>query len=294
MPIIFGRRKSRTLPATKRSDSERKSGQQETPQKKSSLRTPETLRTASNVLDFALRTLGRITSGIPLGGALSGVVESLLEVTGRIEQTSVNAHGLGQLAARIERITPVVNDMARTNPVMGQKIVQELQRELASMTQDLKDARSKGKLNQFFNSADNASALERHNMALANLIADSTLVTVNEVLSSLREIERSKSQGSSSPEPPIVLGNVKGGFGGTGGFSRIGGEGGEGGGPRLEMDFNERYRIGNISGGAGGTGGEGIEVGGRGGTGKGPVISMLRRSRLLTAEPLAEEESSIW
>jgi hypothetical protein len=43
------------------------------------------------------------------------------------------------------------------------------------MTQDLKDARSKGKLNQFFNSADNASALGRHNMALSNLIADSTV-----------------------------------------------------------------------------------------------------------------------
>ncbi|KAJ7873095.1 hypothetical protein B0H14DRAFT_152347 [Mycena olivaceomarginata] len=210
-----------------------------------------------------------------------------------IQQTSVNAQGLVQLAARIERITPIVNDMARTNPVMGQTIVQELKRELTLMTQDLKDASSKGKLNQFFNSADNASALERHNMALAKLIADSTLVTVNEVLSSLREIEGSKLQKSSSPEPPIVLGDVKGGFGGAGGFSRIGGEGGEGGGPRLEMDPNERYRIGNISGGEGGTGGEGIEVGGRGGAGKGPVIGMLRRSRLLTAEPQAEAESSI-
>ncbi|KAJ7875267.1 hypothetical protein B0H14DRAFT_3859485 [Mycena olivaceomarginata] len=292
MLTIFGRRKSRTLPATKRSDSERKSGQQETPPKKSSLITPATVRTASNVLDFSLRTLSRITSGIPLGGALSGVVESLLEVTGRIEQTSVNAQGLAQLAARIERITPIVNDMARTNPVKGQTIVQELQQELASMTQDLEDASSKGKLNQFFNSADNASALERHNMALAKLIADSTLVTVNEVLRSLREIEGSKLRGSSSPEPPIVLGDVKGGFGGAGGFSRIGGEGGEGGGPQLEMDPNERYRIGNISGGEGGTGGEGIEVGGRGGAGKGPVIGMWR-SRLLTAEPQAEAESSI-
>jgi hypothetical protein len=44
-----------------------------------------------------------------------------------IQQTSVNAQGLVQLAARIERITPIVNDMARTNPVMGQTIVQELQ-----------------------------------------------------------------------------------------------------------------------------------------------------------------------
>jgi hypothetical protein len=44
-------------------------------------------------------------------------------------------------------------------------------------------------------------------------------------------------------------------------------------------------------GGTGGTAGEGIEVGGKGGRGKGPVISMLRRSRLLTAEPQTEEDS---
>ncbi|KAJ7875284.1 hypothetical protein B0H14DRAFT_3859489 [Mycena olivaceomarginata] len=258
--------KSRTTPATTLSDDERKSGQQEIPQKKPSLITPETVRTASNVLDLALRTLSRITSGIPLGGALSGIIESLLEITGRIDQTSVNAQGLVQLAARIERITPIVNDMARTNPVMGQTIVQELQRELASMTQDLKDASSNGKLNQFFNSADNASALERHNMALAKLIADFTLVTVNEVLSSLREIEAT-----------IVLGDLKGELGSPGDYAHIGGKGGEGEGPHLEMDPDERYRIGNISGGTGGNGGNGLEVGGKGGTGKGPTI-MLRRS----------------
>jgi hypothetical protein len=86
---IFGRRKPLTLPATKRSDSERKSGKQETAQKKSSLINPETRRTASNVLDFALRTLSKITSGIPLGGALSGIIEPLLEITGRIDVRSV-------------------------------------------------------------------------------------------------------------------------------------------------------------------------------------------------------------
>ncbi|KAJ7797621.1 hypothetical protein B0H14DRAFT_53321 [Mycena olivaceomarginata] len=162
---------------------------------------------------------------------------------------------------------------------------------LVLITRDLDAARSRGKLNQFFNSAHNASSLEKHNMALAKMIADSTLVTVNEVLRLLREIEL---QESSPPEPPIVLGDVTGGSGGTGGTARIGGEGGEGEGPQLEMDPYKRYRIGNISGGTGGTGGSGIEVGGKGGTGKGPVISVLRRSRLLTAEPWqAEEEISI-
>jgi hypothetical protein len=45
-----------------------------------------------------------------------------------IQQTSVNAQGLVQLAARIERITPIIEDMAQTNPSKGQTIVQELQR----------------------------------------------------------------------------------------------------------------------------------------------------------------------
>ncbi|KAJ7873089.1 hypothetical protein B0H14DRAFT_3438530 [Mycena olivaceomarginata] len=221
---------------------------------------PETVRTAPNDLDLALRALSTISSGILLGGTrtLSGIFEPLLEVTERIEKTPANAQGIAQLAARIERITPIVNEMAHMNASKGQTIVQELQRELASMTQDLEDAGSKGKLDQFFGSADKGSPLERHNTALAELIADSTLVTVNEVLRSLREIERSKLQESPSPEPTVVLGDVKGESGRPGGHGHIGGEGGEGGGPQLEMDPDERYRIGNISGGTGGNGGNGI------------------------------------
>ncbi|KAJ7819175.1 hypothetical protein B0H14DRAFT_3876755 [Mycena olivaceomarginata] len=251
----------------------------------------QTVRTASNVLDFALRTLSGVTSGIPPGGALSGIIEPLLKITGHIEQTSVNTQGLVQLAARIERITPIINDMAQANPSKGQTIVQELQRELASMTHDLKDAGSKGKLGQFFSSADKGSPLERHNTALVKLIAGYTGVKVDEVLGSLRKIEGSKLQGSSSRKPTIVLGDLKGESGSPGAHGHIGGEGGEGGeggGPQLELDPDERYRIGNISGGTGGTGGNGIEVGGKGGTGKGPVTSMLRRSvrpDSVTAEP---------
>ncbi|KAJ7819171.1 hypothetical protein B0H14DRAFT_3147550 [Mycena olivaceomarginata] len=247
----------------KRSQVENKSGEVISPESTPCLINPETVRTASNVLDFPLRTLSGITSGIPLGGALSGIIEPLIEITGHIKQTSSNAQGLVQLAARIECITPIIDDMAKTNPSKGQTIVQELQRELASMTQDLKDAGSKGKLGQFFSSADKGSPLERHNTALVKLIAGYTGVKVDEVLGSLRKIEGSKLQGSSSRKRES---------GSPGGHGHIGGEGGEGGGPQLEMDPDERYRIGNISGGTGGTGGNGIEVGGKGGTGKGPVI----------------------
>jgi hypothetical protein len=53
-----------------------------------------------------------------------------------IQQTSVNAQGLVQLAARIERITPIVKDMARTNSVKGQTIFQELQQSAPRLHRD--------------------------------------------------------------------------------------------------------------------------------------------------------------
>ena len=99
-----------------------------------------------------------------------------------------------------------------------------------------------------------------------------------------------------------------GGLGSPGANARIGGQGGDGEGPKLDMKPDERWKVGNISGkylhsyssrclhlvgGTGGSGGIGAEVGGKGGTGKAPVISVLRRSRVLVAEPQAEEEVSI-
>ncbi|KAJ7819204.1 hypothetical protein B0H14DRAFT_3147569 [Mycena olivaceomarginata] len=268
----FPVRKTRSVPTTKRSDGERKSGQY-IPQKKPPLITPETVRTESNVLDFALRTLSTISSGIPLGEALSGIIEPLWRLRGGsrcnwsnffrvyhlffgIQQSSVNEHGMIRLAARIVRITPIVTELAKTNPSKGQAIVLDLLRELVLITKDLDAARSQGKLNQFFNGADNVSSLETHNMALAKMIADSTLATVNKVLRSLREIESSMLGEGSGPQLEmnsdkhyiIILGDVTGGIGGTGGESRIGGEGGQGSGPQLEMDSDESYRIGNISG----------------------------------------------
>ncbi|KAJ7325522.1 hypothetical protein DFH08DRAFT_886803 [Mycena albidolilacea] len=113
------------------------------------------------------------------------------------------------------------------------------------MTQDLKDAGSKGKLSQFFSSTDEGSPLERHNTALVKLIAGSTGVKVDEVLGSLRKIESSKLQEFSSRKPTIVLGDLKGESDSPGG---IGGEGGEGDGPRLEIYSDEFCRIGKISG----------------------------------------------
>ncbi|KAF8169201.1 hypothetical protein K438DRAFT_1774446 [Mycena galopus ATCC 62051] len=246
-------KRSLTLPFTlkKQSDngekSERKQSLPQNDKKSQPLISTETRRTASNALYFALQTLSSISNNVPVAGALSAIIEPLLDITSRIKQSSDNAQGLIQLATRIERLTPIVEEMAKS-------------RELASMATDLKAASERGQLNQFFNSADNALALSKHNMVLAEMIADST-----EVLKTLRELE--------------ALNDSVGGVGGTGGHAQIGGEGGEGDGPQLDIDPDDRYQIGNVSGGTGGAGGIGVEVGGKGGIGKGPVISM-RRSTL--------------
>ncbi|KAJ6476316.1 hypothetical protein C8R45DRAFT_376698 [Mycena sanguinolenta] len=244
-----------------------------------SAKTPEpetnagTARTAANMLKFALKQLSSISSNIPIGGILSSIIDPLLDITERIEQTSDNAKGLIQLALRIERLTPIVTRTAESDPQKGQGIAEKLQKELASITTELEVARSRGKLNQFFNSADNTSILNEHNTALDRLIAECTLDTVQEIAESFRELSDSKLQ-EHYPD-------IGGGIGGTGGSGHIGGEGGEGGGPQIDMDPDERAQIGNIYGGTGGTGGTGVQVGGKGGTGKGPVINM-RRMRALT------------
>ncbi|KAJ7260858.1 hypothetical protein B0H12DRAFT_361177 [Mycena haematopus] len=134
----------------------------------------ETARTASNVLELALRILRAVSDSILVAGALSGIIDSLLGIMGQIKQTSANAHGLTQLAARIERLTPIVAQM-KDDPDKGQTFVRNLQQALVSMTADLEAARSKGKLNRFFNSADNALILHKYNAILAQMIADPRL-----------------------------------------------------------------------------------------------------------------------
>ncbi|KAF8132148.1 hypothetical protein K438DRAFT_1788047 [Mycena galopus ATCC 62051] len=207
------------LHAKKQSDNEQESEREhilpQNEEKSRPIISTETRRTASNVLYFALKTLISISNNVPVAGALSRIIEPLLDITSRIEQSSVNTQGLIQLATRIERLTPIVEEMAKSDPDRGRAIV--LGRELASMTTDLKAASQRGKLNQFFNSADNASALEKHNTALAQMIADAT-----EVLKSLREFEAQnrKMQDSLSP---IVMGDIIGGCG-TGGRTSVDGD----------------------------------------------------------------------
>ncbi|KAK7012900.1 hypothetical protein R3P38DRAFT_3278764 [Favolaschia claudopus] len=234
-------------------------------------------RTVSNALYLSLKTLSTISSRVPGGEPLSAVIDPLLDLTDRVEQTSINGYNLAQLAARIERLTPVVQNLAKDNSAQGRIFIDNLERELRSIKKELEKAQAEGKLKQFFNADYNTILIERHNMGLAQLIADSTLVAVHEVLTSLRELEKSKVADPSSSElrPPLVY-HFTGGSGGMGGSgTRTGGEGGDGEGPHLSLEPDGMVTY-SVSGGTGGQGGEGTEVGGKGGTGKAPVIIMRR------------------
>ncbi|KAJ7285566.1 hypothetical protein C8J57DRAFT_1285192 [Mycena rebaudengoi] len=231
--------------------------------------------TGRNALKLALPTLSSVSCNLPFGAILSSIIDPLLVITNRIEQTSANSQGLLALSARIELLTPVVSGMGNDQSKQNKKFVEALKRELEAITQDLRVAGSQGKLNQFFNSDDNTSALAKHNMTLTQMISDCTFSTVQKVLKSIQDIERSKiSQSSPSlVSEDVEIGDVMGGLGGPGGEGFTGGEGGDGDGPILDTDPSGRWKIGNISGG---NGGKGIDVGGKGGTGKAPVISALR------------------
>ncbi|KAJ7504840.1 hypothetical protein B0H11DRAFT_2273094 [Mycena galericulata] len=213
----------------------------------------EATHTAINVLKLALTTLSAVSSNIPLAGVLSGVIDPLLAIADRIQQTSDNQKGLVELSARIELLAPVLSETGHNRRIQGQ-LVEALNRELYSIKEDLDAASSRGTLAQFFNSEDNSSSLAKHNATLTQMIADSTFATVNEVLKNVQALEWKFSQ-----SPPTVgaegineMGNITGGLGGTGGHARTGGQGGEGDGPQLDISAQERWKIGDISGGTGG------------------------------------------
>ncbi|KAJ7161799.1 hypothetical protein C8R43DRAFT_947314 [Mycena crocata] len=166
----------------------------------------DTAQIGRNVLKFSLRTLSTVSSNIPFGAVLSSIIDPLLDIVDRIEQTSANKQGLIELAARIEVLGPIVSEVAKNDREKGCRLAHALERELQSIRTDLEAARDEGKLNQFFSSTDKASSLAKHNTSLTQLISDSTVrewivfrpqlflnqiqfAGVQEVLKSLQDLE---------------------------------------------------------------------------------------------------------
>ncbi|KAJ6476317.1 hypothetical protein C8R45DRAFT_376760 [Mycena sanguinolenta] len=234
--------------------------------------------TAADVLHHSLRTLSTMSNRIADSEDLSGTVNPLLEITARIKQTSDNAQSLAQLAERLGWLTGLVERMAEDDRNKGQAIVQSLRRQLASMTDELRTADTRGQLDHCFSGGfDNSSFLQKYNDALTQIIAEATFITVHEVNQSLHNPENSKLRECYPPEKSMEF-HIAGGTGSDGGYGHTGGRGGQGDGPQLELDPDGGHKV-SVSGGTGGNGGNGLEVGGKGGTGKGPMVRMRRRVR---------------
>ncbi|KAJ7325591.1 hypothetical protein DFH08DRAFT_941317 [Mycena albidolilacea] len=130
-------------------------------------------------------TLQKLLSSAPQ--ELAPVLTDLLALTKRIERTPANIHGLGELAALLERLRPTVAELLERNTNQGQTFIEDLKRELQSLAEDLEAAWSQGRLDEFFSAAAHTASSEKHSMALVQIIADSTIFTAHEVLESVRE-----------------------------------------------------------------------------------------------------------
>ncbi|KAJ7935946.1 hypothetical protein B0H13DRAFT_2261989, partial [Mycena leptocephala] len=240
----FSFRKARTVPVVPPStsaDKTKTSAQNPPPEKRDDHYEPHT---AQNALIFALETLSSVSRNIPgFGSVLSSVIDPLLAITARVEESSDNARGFIQLAARIRRIAGILEDTP------NQGLIADLQRELNSITEDLEAARSPGALSQFFNSADNSSSLAKHSDRLTQIIVTATLAGGREALKVLKEIESKLEHGNEAPL------DITGEVGGAGGSGLTGGQGDLGGGAQVEMD--PRLKIRSICGGTGAAGGVG-------------------------------------
>ncbi|KAJ7450020.1 hypothetical protein B0H11DRAFT_324259 [Mycena galericulata] len=146
------------------------------------------------------------TPNIPLGQSLSSVIDPVLAIMTQIEQTSANTQGFVELAARIELLKPILSQMGTwpsqgqldvANPASdsaavvdkrsrGQFVLQALRQEFESMTKDLNAAKSQGTLQRFFDSADNAAYLAKHNTNLTQIISIATLMKFRRLLKILR------------------------------------------------------------------------------------------------------------
>ncbi|KAJ7254289.1 hypothetical protein C8J57DRAFT_1473670 [Mycena rebaudengoi] len=211
-----------------------------------------------SVLKMPMQSISH--NNIPFNANLRNAIESFIDLMDRIELRSANTQCLLELAGQLGHLMNTVTELAIGKPDMARMLVQRLDGEVRFLTKDISEAHGRGQLEEFFNGTGGASSLAQHNIAVAQMTADSWLAR--------HEIARSSPTGV-PPQGQNWQCYVTGGTGGRGGSGNIGGAGGDGDGPELGMGAEAHMRI---SGGIGGTGGVGIAVSGKDGTGKAPVI----------------------
>ncbi|KAJ7352708.1 hypothetical protein DFH08DRAFT_1078316 [Mycena albidolilacea] len=150
------------------------------------LLSPSPMNVTNTSTPTALQTaLQKLICSVPAD--LVPVLGDLSALTKRIERTPANVHSLGDLTALLDSLRPTVTELLERNTNQGQTFVEDLKRELQSLTEDLEAAWSQDRLDKFFSAAAHTTSFEKHSLALVQIIADSAIVTAHEVLECLRE-----------------------------------------------------------------------------------------------------------
>ncbi|KAK6991455.1 hypothetical protein R3P38DRAFT_2803759 [Favolaschia claudopus] len=248
-------------------------------------------------LELSLHLLGPLRC-VPLTAPLSAIIDPLLDLTSRVQQTSKNKESFVQLATRLDQLRLIVEDLATTDPGRCAANVQSLSRALGSFAKDMATASKEGTFAQFFNSDDNAATIQKHNEVFAGLISDLTLGISSELLRSVKEMEYSPESAGIVRSLPSICGNfhhrsfthdksvnfnalppskslkILGGIlervEPAAKVEQVKSEGKEG------LEWVPYLKCPQVAGGTGGQGGSGLDIGGEGGVGSGPVIG--RRS----------------
>ncbi|KAF5343188.1 hypothetical protein D9758_016922 [Tetrapyrgos nigripes] len=225
--------------------------------------------TQLSMVKFTIQTLQKLADSAPVPG-LGAAFATLLDVLNNVQQTRDNEEGLEKLKERFNRLTPIFSHIAehQEEETKLHPIIEGIALEVKSLTDDLRAASKRGKISQFFNSTDNASALSKHIMVLDQIVAsDSTKMNRNSVMNVTNLTAGDGAEGGSSA--------IAGGAGGAGGAFKVSTKDGvsynySGLQGRLSLNhghsvFYTIYRIG----GSGGKGGWGFTTGGDGGDGGG-------------------------
>ncbi|KAF7331199.1 hypothetical protein MSAN_02438600 [Mycena sanguinolenta] len=169
---------------------------------------------------------------------LGGIVDSILNIVGQIQQASNSPQleGLQELSTQIKRLTPVVPQIVGDDPNKDRATIQNLRREVALMTEELEATGMRHRLNSI-------TMLEIHNTALDLDQKMDVLVMLqnfNKFVRELVDLKKSQSyHAQSHVMTATVLGDNLGETGGAVSDRHIGGEGGEGG-PQLHIDPEEQ------------------------------------------------------
>lgn len=167
-------------------------------------------RTVINAVKLMLQALRAGSQISPLPG-LSVAFDSLLTVIIKVETMSDNLEGFGDFLDRLNTLQSTLSRFDGTGKANTglAHLLESLQRELESLRSDIDTAISRGRLERFINSTEDASSLATHSSRLDRIISQLTLDVTTSTNHRVDEVRRSVirvENAVSGRSGPVVMG----------------------------------------------------------------------------------------